>query len=91
VTRCLNCNCILRSDETSCYSCSAVAPVDPGKPTTQTRIASVVTILFLLSLPLLVASFVTDVTPPAPICVGVSLILMLVRSSARQMSDSGTR
>lgn len=91
MTRCLNCNCILRADEPTCYACNAPAPVDPSKHNNRQRFASILTILFFLSLALVVCSVFTDLTPPFSVCVAVSVILMLVRSSARQMSESGNR
>jgi hypothetical protein len=88
MTRCLSCNGILTSREKSCYGCGTVADVpkaDMGK-----RIANIVNVLFIGSLVLTVASFISyfsEHTPPFSACLATSVVLLFVKRSADQFTS----
>jgi len=87
IHKCFECNSTMKSDETACWACGAERrqkdlPTGMGQ-----RFASVIGILFIISALMTVASLFLPATPPFSRCITVTLILLLVKSSAGQMLD----
>jgi Na+/glutamate symporter len=87
--RCTQCNGSLIKSETSCFTCGA--PVE-NKADTKTilrqRFFKIVNVAFYICLALTVASIVTSYVPSFVKCLGATVILHLVKSSAEQMSQN---
>jgi hypothetical protein len=90
MTRCLDCNGILKQGERSCFGCGATADGYSSRPVFGERFAWIMKVIFFASLTLTVASLFTDRTPPFSICLITSLILLLVTSSAAKMLEQGS-
>jgi len=87
MTRCLSCNGILTAREKSCYACGSAAVEIKGNG--GSRVAGILTALFVASLLLTVAScfsFLSDRTPPFAACLASSVVLLFVRRSADQFT-----
>jgi hypothetical protein len=87
MTRCLSCNGIMQAKEKSCFGCGAAVVVDTKSKGKQ-RFAGLISILFIASLVLTVASLFWDKTPPFVACGAASLILMFVKRSADSFTSS---
>lgn len=84
---CLDCNATMKSDETVCWACGSITkpkelPLGLGH-----RFASLINFLFIISIVFTVASMFTDFVPPFGRCITVTLVLLLVKSSAGQMME----
>jgi hypothetical protein len=89
MTRCLQCNASLRSDEQRCYGCGAPVPKSNPAPTFGQRFQSIVKVLFIISAVMTVASLFTDYVPGFAKCFGTMVILFFVKNSADQMTETG--
>lgn len=87
MSRCRDCNALLRNDETVCASCGGAAPSKSTGPTLQQRFATFAKIAFFVSLGLTVASLFLSFMPSFTKCAVVSVVLHFVRSSADQMLE----
>lgn len=78
----------MKNSETSCFICGT--PVKPEKNivTVKDRFRSAVKYAFFFSGILTVASLFTDYAPPFIKCFLATLILLLVKNSADQMTES---
>jgi hypothetical protein len=91
MTRCLNCNSILKENERTCVRCGAPADGHISSSAFRERFAWTIKVIFFASLTTTVASLFSDRTPPFWMCLVTSLILLLVMSSATKMSDQANR
>lgn len=85
--RCLDCNATVKPDETVCWACGSMIkpkelPLGLGH-----HFASLINFLFIISIVFTVASMFTDFVPPFGRCITVTLVLLLVKSSAGQMME----
>lgn len=87
MTRCLNCDAILRSSESTCYACGAVQPPIRPEPNFNDRFAKVINGILGFSILLTVASLFTNYAPPFSSCAGASVILTLVSKTASRMAE----
>jgi len=86
--KCVSCNGTLAKGETRCFLCGAAVPPLRHKATLNDRFRTFLKISFILSAALTVASLFFDFTPSFMKCIVATLTLMLVKSSADQMSES---
>jgi hypothetical protein len=87
----MSCNGILRKGETVCFTCGDGAPKQRNRKPFAQRFSLLITLIFLASLALTVASFVfTDRTPPFTACLAASVILLFVKRSADQVAGKRT-
>ncbi|MGH9557664.1 MAG: hypothetical protein ACRD30_00385 [Bryobacteraceae bacterium] len=85
--RCRECNSTLQKSEITCWACgAAVRRKEPGS-SPAARIATVAKCLFFPSAILTVASMFIHNTPPFPTCLVLTVVLLLVKSSANQMLE----
>jgi hypothetical protein len=84
MTRCLSCNGILRTQETTCFGCGA--PTVEKKSNGGKRFAGLISILFFASCALTVASLFFDATPPFTACGAATVVLLFVKRSADQFT-----
>jgi len=78
----------MKNNETSCFICGTPVPPEKNVVTMKDRFRSGVKYAFFLSGILTVASLFTDYAPPFIKCFLATLILLLVKNSADQMSES---
>lgn len=88
MTRCASCNGTLSKDETSCFLCGTPVPVEHAKASLQERFRTAVKVAFIGSSALTVASLFVPYTPSFIKCMVMTLVLLLVKSSADQMFES---
>ena len=91
MTRCLDCNGILKVNERTCFGCGATVDGYTPHSAFGERFAWTMKVIFFASLTLTVTSLFTDKTPPFSICLIASLIMLLVMSSATKMLEQGSR
>ena len=91
MTRCMNCNGILKQSEKTCFGCNTIAAGYTRQSGFGAGFAWTIKAIFFASLTLTVASLFTDQTPPFSVCLVTSLVLLLVMSSANKMSDASNR
>lgn len=89
ITRCHDCNATLKADELICYTCGTSVE-GRNKSKLGAGFATFVTILFFASGLLTVASLFVDVTPSFTKCLMVTVVLLVVRTSAGEMENSKT-
>src|ERR1043166_5413371 len=82
--RCLNCYGTLKKTETECFLCGAKVPRETNQTIFRRRFATVVRIMFFISIPLTIASLFTDYTPSSAKCFAPLLVLTFVRNRADQ-------
>ena len=85
--RCANCNCTLGKTEVACYTCGT-----PVKPSTTgsdfiRRFSTLLKFAFFASAGLTVASLFVDMTPPFMKCLFTTITILVVKSSADQMTE----
>ena len=86
--KCRDCNSTLKTGELECYNCGASVILRETRQTVfGKRFASFLTVAFFASALLTLASLFVDFTPPFMRCLMLTLILLLIRSSAVQMMD----
>jgi hypothetical protein len=88
MTHCESCNGLLRNNEVKCYRCDT--PVTPRVATVSAndRFRTALKIAFILSGLATVAHIFVSFDPSFTVCLVVTIVLMLVKSSADQMSQS---
>jgi hypothetical protein len=89
ITRCHDCNATLKADELRCYGCGT-AVEGRSKSKFGAGFTTFVTILFFLSGILTVASLFVEATPGFTKCLMVTVVLLVVRTSAGEMDSSKT-
>jgi hypothetical protein len=86
--KCSACNSSIKRGELACYSCGAPVQVPVSAQSMfGKRFAMFLTLAFGASALLTLASLFVDFTPPFMRCLSLTLILLLIRSSAVQMMD----
>jgi hypothetical protein len=85
--KCPSCHATLRNEETKCFRCDSVIEPPVKKVTIQDRFRSGLTVAFVLSCMLTIGSIFTDLLPSFTKCLVVTVVLLLVRSSAQQMAE----
>ena len=87
--RCTQCNGSLIKSETACFTCGAPVEnkVDP-KAILRQRFCKFINLAFYVCLALTVTSLVTSYVPSFVKCLGATVILHFVKSSAEQMSQN---
>jgi uncharacterized paraquat-inducible protein A len=89
LSRCSDCNATIKSDELQCYSCGT--RVDGRrKSKLGAGFATFLTILFLTSALLTVGSLFVEQAPPFGKCLMVTIVLLVVRGSAGDMSSKSS-
>jgi hypothetical protein len=89
MTHCESCNGLLRNNEVKCYRCDApVIQRFSTKVSANDRFRTVLTIAFILSGLMTAAHIFVSFDPSFVICLVVTIVLMLVKSSADQMSKN---
>jgi hypothetical protein len=78
----------MRNEETTCFRCNQPLPVRPGAASWRERSRIALKIAFILSAVITVGSLFTDLLPSFVKCACITFILLLVKSSADQMSQS---
>jgi hypothetical protein len=86
LTRCLDCNATLKPDEVKCYSCGTRVE-GRGGSNFGAGFAMFLSILFFTSAMLTVASLFIETAPSFTKCLMVTVVLLVVRSSAAQMAS----
>ena len=87
--RCLQCEATMTPKETTCPNCGSASKPKSEKGGFKSRFRTAVKIFFLLSAVLSVVALFTDYGPPFLTCVSVTLVLLLVKSSADEMLVDG--
>jgi hypothetical protein len=85
--KCLQCNSLLRSDETVCFTCQAAAPDGKSKKTFNDHFRMVLDGFVIFIAIITVGALLTDFFPPFKKCAAVLGILILVKKSADHMSE----
>jgi hypothetical protein len=80
----------MTKSEATCYSCGSPAPWTVKEKAKGKGFSRLATIMFFASAALTVASLFFDHTPPVTVCVAVTVVLMLVKSSADQLGKNRT-
>jgi hypothetical protein len=89
MTHCESCNGLLRNDEVKCYRCDApVIPRFTTKVSANDRFRTGLKIAFILSALMTAAHLFVSFNPSFTVCLVVTIVLMLVKSSADQMSHN---
>ena len=86
--KCESCHGTIKNGEAACFICGTPVPAKRGVVTMKDRFRTAVKYAFFLSGILTVASLFTDYAPPFIKCFLATLILLLVKNSADQMSES---
>ena len=86
MNRCRDCHAIMTPNETECLACGAATERRTGADQVSSGFVFLLTILFFISAAITVASLFFDATPPFSRCVVCTVILLVVRSSAQQMT-----
>jgi hypothetical protein len=87
MNRCKDCNSVLLKTETTCESCGAV--VAEPKRGLGSHFTVLVSVALYVSLAMTAAALFLPGMPPLSKCLPVCLVLLMIRSSADQMTDSG--
>jgi hypothetical protein len=88
MSKCESCHGSIRKGETACFLCGTAVPPERAAVTLKDRFRIGVKFAFIGSGILTVASLFTDYAPPFIKCFLATLILLLVKNSADQMSES---
>lgn len=83
---CRSCDSTIRKSETACVVCGTPVAVEEGPTGLQRRFQAVVTVFLIFTLALMVLSVFTDVGLSFGAMAAVSLVLILVRNSAVEMT-----
>jgi hypothetical protein len=89
VPKCVTCSGTLTKTEAKCFMCGTLVVPNRTSATLQERFFSIVKVGLIISCILTVASIFTDYVPSFTKCMVATLILGLVKSSAKQMSENG--
>jgi hypothetical protein len=87
MNRCVQCNATMTKTETVCLGCGSELEVTTGTDRWGGRFRVTVKILFFASAILTIASLFFDATPPFSRCAITTLVLLVVMSSANQMTE----
>src|SRR5260221_8711694 len=87
MTKCPSCNAAMRNEELKCFRCDTPVTPPVDKVTLKDRCRTALSVAFVFSGLLTVASLFTDLVPSFTKCLVVTLVLLLVRSSAQQMAE----
>ena len=81
LTRCMDCNATIKADELTCYACGTRVE-GRRKSKIGGGVATFLTILFVTSALITVASLFLEGAPPFGKCLIVTVVLLMVRASA---------
>jgi hypothetical protein len=86
--RCKQCESALAKTDVACVHCGEL--VNPGKPkgNMRGRFGKLVTVLFIVSAVLSVVALFTNYVGSFVTCVAVTIVLLMVKKSADEMSSS---
>jgi hypothetical protein len=86
--RCKQCESALAKTDVNCVHCGEL--VNPAKPKTnfRGRFGKLVTVLFILSAVLSVVALFTNYVGSFVTCLAVTIVLLMVKKSADEMSSS---
>jgi hypothetical protein len=86
--RCRQCESALAKTDVACVHCGEL--VNPVKPKTdlRARFGKLVTVLFIISAVLSVVALFTNYVGSFVTCVAVTIVLLMVKKSADEMSSS---
>ena len=86
--RCKQCESALAKSDTACVHCGEL--VNPVKPKTnfRGRFGKLVTVLFILSALLSLVALFTNYVGSFVTCLAVTIVLLMVKKSADEMSSS---
>ena len=87
MTRCNECNSLVTRDEFVCGTCGAQTQPSTASSRRRKKFVTFLSVLLYTSLILTVAAIFLPMTPPFSKCLVVSIVLLLVRSSASEMVD----
>ena len=86
--RCKQCDSPLAKSDAACVNCGeSVAPVKT-KPDFRQKFGKLVTVLFILSAVLSVVALFTNYVGSFITCLAVTIVLLMVKKSADEMSSS---
>jgi hypothetical protein len=85
MTRCLQCEATMTAEEMNCINCGASKKPKSEKTGGRYRFRQAVTIMFFASALLSLVALFTDYGPPFMTSIAVTLVLLLVKSSADEM------
>lgn len=86
--KCLQCNSLLRSDETVCFTCGSVPPNPNPKKRAIDHCRTVLNGLVIFMIILELGSIlISDYFPPFKACSAVLGVLVLVKKSADHMAE----
>lgn len=86
--KCESCHGTIKKGETACFLCGTPVQLERNAVTMKDRFRTGVKYAFFLSGILTVASLFTDYAPPFIKCFLATLILLLVKNSADQMTET---
>ena len=87
MSRCMECNARLKTDEKQCFACGSPAPGENVKSNLGQHFATFIKFAFFASCALTVASLFLDFTPSFSKCAVSTVVLLLAKSSADQMLE----
>lgn len=85
--RCSDCNSVLMKTETVCGACGHVLGKQKN-PGARSKFSVLVSLALYIALGITAAGFFLEGMPPLSTCVPVCIVLVMIRSSADQMTDS---
>jgi hypothetical protein len=87
MNHCRECNATMTKTETVCLGCGSELEVETRADRLGGRFRVVIKVLFIVSALLTIASLFFDATPPFSRCAITTLVLLVVMSSADQMTE----
>ena len=87
MTRCLNCNAIMKPDEKACFRCGDQVPKQVTGPSMRARFGTLISLAFFGSIALTVASLVlSHYTPPFVACLTGTIVLLFAKRATDQFT-----
>ena len=86
--RCKQCESPLAKTDVSCINCGELIQVAEPKTNLKKRFGKVVTVLFIISSALTVVALFTSYVGSFLTCLGATIVLLMVKKSADEMSSS---
>jgi len=87
INRCLDCNATIKDTEEICWACGSKVRSTKDPVSIHQRFSTIVNFCFIFSAVITVGSLFLDVMPPFGRCLTVTVVLLLVKSSAAQMME----
>ena len=82
----MSCNGVMAKSEKVCYTCGTA--IEAGTVKKGNGFAKATTVLFFASVGMTLVSLFSDYGPPVTVCLCVSLVLLLIKSSADQLGKN---